>query len=640
MVPRRCETRVLEEIASLSAAQLIDAKDLVAGQTESTDVYDRFLKLDQRCSALRGALSSLRERFADLVPPSEYGNGSPQKAHVSTRIQQTDLKRTLDIYESTLNDLNTKIDKLLGDVEELDAVRGKLSMLRLLDVRVDALGIHTFTVVRAGLISGQALPGLDDSLVALSATHEEKRTNAEESLIAIVAPKRNNERLEDLLARSGFREIYLPPGLNPDTKTAQADVEDRIRQRLRDSAVIQESLRHLEEELAARTEYVNFLREATSVVSRTENLSVTEGWIIKSAVQDLRQRVAGITSNSYYFQADDPKLGEETPVLLPRRGWLMSGFELLTTVRGMPSYGELDPTIVFAVLFPIMYGMMFGDVGDGAVILVLGLLLYRRNRGFIGFSAHSMKSLGTIMVVSGISAMVFGVFYGSVFLTHSLFRPLLFEPISALGTIIEVALAFGVAQLAISLVLNIVNKVTAGEWMEAIFSGKGVIGLCYYLLGIILAVRLIQGGLQLSLFYSPANIPITGAALLCLLLVFLSPLLRHLRTGDRHLGGYIIDGFGELLEVFISFLTNSLSYVRLAAFALAHSIFAGFASDLGSTMGLVSSLVLVNALVISVDGFAAGIQSVRLLYYEFSTKFFAASGQRFKPLSLKLTEGP
>jgi V/A-type H+/Na+-transporting ATPase subunit I len=285
-----------------------------------------------------------------------------------------------------------------------------------------------------------------------------------------------------------------------------------------------------------------------------------------------------------------------------------------------------------------MYGMMFGDVGDGAVILVLGFLLSRRKSGFLGFSAHSMKSLGTIMVISGLSAMVFGVFYGSVFLTHSLFRPLLFEPISAFGTIIEVALAFGVAQLAISLVLNIANKARAGDWMEAVFSGKGLAGLCYYLLGVLLAVRIIQGGLQLSLFYSPADLPITGSALLCLLLVLLSPLLRHLLAGDRLVGGYVIEGVGELLEVFISFLTNSLSYVRLAAFALAHSIFAGFASDLGSTMGLVASLVLVNGLVISVDGFAAGIQSVRLLYYEFSTKFFTASGQRFKPLTLKLTE--
>lgn len=93
-----------------------------------------------------------------------------------------------------------------------------------------------------------------------------------------------------------------------------------------------------------------------------------------------------------------------------------------------------------------------------------------------------------------------------------------------------------------------------------------------------------------------------------------------------------------MLEVFISFLTDSLPYLRLAAFALAHGIFASFAADLGNTLGLVASLGLVNALVILVDGFAGGIQSARLLCHEFSTKFFAASGERFKPLSLKLAE--
>lgn len=133
--------------------------------------------------------------------------------------------------------------------------------------------------------------------------------------------------------------------------------------------------------------------------------------------------------------------------------------------------------------------------------------------------------------------------------------------------------------------------------------------------------------------------PITGGALLCLLLVFVSPVIRSFHNGGPRLGENLIEGIGELLEIFISFLTNSLSYIRLAAFALAHSIFAGFAADLGTSIGLIPSLLIVNALVIPTDGFAAGIQSVRLLYYEFSTKFFAATGEGFKPLSIRSNEG-
>jgi V/A-type H+/Na+-transporting ATPase subunit I len=273
------------------------------------------------------------------------------------------------------------------------------------------------------------------------------------------------------------------------------------------------------------------------------------------------------------------------------------------------------------------------------VILALGLLFYSSKNAHIGIPARALKSLGTIMVVSGISAMIFGFFYGSIFLTKSPLGPLLFEPVSSFGEIVEVALAFGVIQVAVSLVLNIRNSIARGELREAVISGKGVLGLAYYLVGIVLAIRLIQGGLQLSLFGAPDNFLLTNVALVLLLLILLSPVLRHLGTEELSIGSDIIEGFSELLEVFISFLTNSLSYLRLAAFALAHGIFAGFAADLGNSTGLLTSLVFVNALIIVVDGFAAGIQSVRLLYYEFSTRFFEASGQRFKPLRLKLTEG-
>jgi len=638
VVAKQHETTVLEEMASLNAVQLVDARDVVSGQAENPDVYDRFLRMGQRCSTIMNAISALRTRFSDLAPSSEYEAGEEEKPRPSLRVQLDEIRKSLEGYESTLNGLSAEADRLLEETETLDAVRKKLALLRVANVNADSLGSHTFTVVRAGLVPNQALQGLEESLAALSAVHEASRAAAEQSLMVIVVPKANNDRLDDVLSKYGFQEVDLPPGLDPDLGVALATVQERVRQKLRDSIGLEARLRALADELAAKTDYVSFLREATTVVSRTETLSVSQGWIIEGAIEELRQKVAAITSDSYYLQIENPSRGEPTPVLLPKRGWVLKGFQLLTFIRGIPSYNEIDPTIVFAILFPIMYGMMFGDIGDGAVILVLGLLFYRSRRGLIGISASALRSLGTIMVISGLSAIVFGALYGSVFLARTPFGPLLFEPVLDFGAIVEVALVFGVTQIAISLVLNIENHVAIGELREAIFSGKGAVGLAYYLVGIVLAVRLIEGGLQLSLFVTPGNLPFTGAALVLLLLVFLSPLLRHLKTEEFDVGKDIIDGFSELLEVFISFLTNSLSYLRLAAFALAHGIFAGFAVDLGGTLGMVESFVLVNALVIMVDGFAAGIQSVRLLYYEFSTKFFAGSGQTFKPLRLKLTE--
>lgn len=594
--------------------------------------------MEQRCSALIGSITALRDRFVDLMPPSEYGGGEAEKPRPSVRVQMSEIRDSIEGYESTLSGLSVEVDRLLGEVETLNAVRSKLSLLQVVDVNSDSFGTHTFTIVRAGLVPDQALKGLEESLPSVSAVHEANKATLDQSLVVVVVPRANGDKLDELLAKYGFQEIDLPRGLDPDPKVALSAVQDQIRSKLRDSKGVEARLRLLAFELGAKTDYVKFLRDATTVVSRTEALSVSQGWVIETAVEEMRRRVAEVTFGSYYLQVDNPKPGEQTPILLPERVWPLKGFELLTTVRGMPSYNEIDPTFVFAILFPIMYGMMFGDVGDGAVILALGLVFYRSKSAHIGISARALKSLGTIMVVSGISAMVFGFLYGSIFLTRSPFGPLLFEPVSSFSAIVEVALVFGVIQVAVSLVLSIWNGVARGDWKEAVLSGKGVLGLVYYLAGIVLAIHLIQGGLQLSLFAAPQNFVLTNVALVCLLLILLSPVLRHLGTEELSVGKDIIEGFSELLEVFISFLTNSLSYLRLAAFALAHGIFAGFAADLGETIGLAASLISVNALIVLVDGFAAGIQSVRLLYYEFSTRFFAASGERFKPLTLKLTE--
>lgn len=637
-VSKRFERAVLEEMASLNAVQLIDAKEIVSGEAGDLEVYDRYLRMTQKCSTILNTIVAIRNRFSSFLSSNEDRTKVPlETSHLSVRVSKDDITGSLASYDRNLDAVSIQVDKLIGEIETLDTERSKLLLLMMSNVEPDSLGIRTFTVVRAGVVGNQVLSKLLESLETLQVVHEVNRVNASESLVSIVVSKQQKEKLDDLLARSGFQSIDLPAGLDSDPKKALSTVEDTIKGKLIDLLKLEDSLRKIDAELETRVDYVSFLRETGSVLSRTKDLCLTQGWIVESAIQDLRRTVAKITSGVFYLEIEDPKRGEETPVVLSNRGWLLKGFELLTSVRGVPSYNELDPTIIFALFFPVMYGMMFGDVGDGAVILFLGLILYRLKKGFIGISAHAVKSLGTIMIVGGLSGMVFGVFYGSWFLTQA-FHPLLFEPISSFGTIVEIALAFGVAQITVSLILNIRNNIARSEFGEAIFSGKGVIGLAYYLLGMVLAVRLIQGNLNLSLFVATPNLPFTLGAIGCLAVIFLSPFIRHFKAKDRDTKNDLIEGFGEFIEVFISFLTNSLSYLRLAAFAIAHSIFASFAAGLEDTLGVVSSLVLVNALVILVDGFAAGIQSVRLLYYEFSTKFFSGSGQRFKPLTLKLKE--
>ena len=308
---------------------------------------------------------------------------------------------------------------------------------------------------------------------------------------------------------------------------------------------------------------------------------------------------------------------------------------LLTTVRGVPDYRDVDPTLIYATFFPIMYGMMFGDIGDGLIILIWGFIFYKRRKSFLGLSKRVINRLGIIMITGGVSAMIFGIFYGSFPLYEGI-RPLILRPTESFYTIVSISLLFGVLQLGFALTLNVVNNVLEGEIREAIFSGKGLFGLIYYVIGVILAYRLILSGLQFSAFLSPENEPLTYGALSMLVLVFFVPLIKGWGAQDFKVGERLMEGFGEFIEIVISFITNSMSYIRLAAFAIAHGVLAGFAITLGVSLGMVPSPIIVNIMVVIIAGFAAGIQSIRLRYYEFSTKFYKGGGVRFKPLKLSI----
>jgi V/A-type H+-transporting ATPase subunit I len=367
---------------------------------------------------------------------------------------------------------------------------------------------------------------------------------------------------------------------------------------------------------------------------RTKSFSIVQGWIPESSVKILENKVSQWTNKVQYLNIENPKEDEKIPVELSNKG-ILKNFELLTTVRGIPDYKDVDPTVIYAILFPLMYGMMFGDIGDGLIIVIWGLLFYKRTKPFLGISRRAIHRLGVIMMIAGMSAMIFGILYGSVFLYEGI-KPLLLRPTESFYTIIGVSLLFGVVQITLALSLNIVNHILVGDVKEAMFGGKGVFGLIYYIIGVVLAYRLILNGLQFSTFLLPENVFLTIGILMMLGLIFFSSTIKGLVSHDSKIGEGLMEGFGEFIETFFSTIANSMSFIRLAAFAIAHGVLAGFAITLGDSVGIVPSFIIVNIMVVLIDGFAAGIQSIRLIFYEFSTKFFKGGGIRFKPLKLLL----
>ena len=198
---------------------------------------------------------------------------------------------------------------------------------------------------------------------------------------------------------------------------------------------------------------------------------------------------------------------------------------------------------------------------------------------------------------------------------------------------IVVALLFGVGQLSLGLVLKIVNLLRRGARIETAFA---VLRLIYYMAGVILAAKYAA---TMSFGVFTENLWLTGIAVTSLIVLFLSPTIEGVLKHEFKLGKTLMMGGVEFIETFLSYFTNSLSYVRLAAFAIAHSALGLAATILTATIGGTTSYIAMNFLAMTIEALGVLIQCMRLTYYEFFTKFYSNGGSAYRPFLLPKAYG-
>jgi V/A-type H+-transporting ATPase subunit I len=303
---------------------------------------------------------------------------------------------------------------------------------------------------------------------------------------------------------------------------------------------------------------------------------------------------------------------------------------------GTPSYAEVEPTAFFAIAFLAMFGLMFGDAGHGAVLFSAGWLLFRYMPRFLDY--------GILLMEAGTASAFFGILYGSVFGIRTLFPALWLEPLDDLPRFMLIAAGFGVVIVTAGLTLNVFNSWRSGDFRAALSGPRGVAGALLYWIILVLLVRA----------FLPARVRIPNGVIIALVgavVVLLAATPFIVRALPRRpspaaratpLGLRALEASVELVDTLFSFFANTISFVRIAAFAAVHCgvFIAVFA--LAETMaalplgGLWSGLVHVagNAIVILLEGLTVSVQVLRLEYYEFFGKFFRGGGEPYAPLSL------
>jgi len=418
-----------------------------------------------------------------------------------------------------------------------------------------------------------------------------------------VGPAEEIAALDQALAARKARIVPLPADLPADP----AALGEHLRSRRASIESRERAARAELDALSAQHGVAAALGELTLaawLVSHVPELPVTEhfawvtGWCADP--DDTRLRAALDARDLHYLLRFSPAPGESVPPTVLRNPRWVRPFEVFGRLMGVPGTREADPSIVLAVVAPLMFGFMFGDVVQGLVVAALGFML--RNR---------MPAL-RLLIPGGLVAVAFGFAFGSVFAREDLIAPLWLHPLADPLTVLGSALGFGVAVILVGLLLNALQFHWRGEFGRWLATDAGLLVAYAGLVGSFLAPPL--------LWALPAGIAwiLLGSAATA--------------GGDRL--GALGHAAGETVERLLQLGVNTVSFVRVGAFALAHAglstAVVGIADAAGAAYWPV--LLIGNAAIIALEGLVVGIQTTRLILFEFFIRFLAAQGRPFEPL--------
>jgi len=542
----------------------------------------------------------------------------------------------------------------LSELEAIEGVlREKKSLLekfRLLPGELDCsrLADRKFVNWIIGLVPAQGLERLEESLSEVHHAFVDMGTMKEWAVILVFGLRRDWPVFERALKGALFDPIEIPAQLSGTVDEIVAGTQlgiTALEEKEEVLAKARESLQHrfglelltLRERIIAGRRMLSARRH----FGRIDKSYLISGWIPERLLTALDEQLGKVTDGRVIFEKVDPEDIREVrkgivriPILF-NNPMLVSPFEKLTSLYGTPRYKEIEPTVFFALSFLLLFGMMFGDVGQGSVLFCIGYLVFRR------FYKH--MDYGIILMECGVSSVAFGFLYGSVFGMETILPALWFRPMENIPYFVKLALSLGVTMVSLGLVLNLINAVRLKEY-ETLLGASGLAGALFYWMGAGLAMKYLLTG-----HVAPGELSLLGwaAALLTTIMILHRPLYRLCIKKERpaHIikgAGFITDLMESVVEIFddlIGFVANTVSFVRVAAFALSHAalFMAVFSvADLVSrerSAGISYWLIVAvgNIIIILLEGLVVSIQTLRLEYYEFFGKFFRGGGEKFKP---------
>lgn len=531
---------------------------------------------------------------------------------------EQDLKQHTDYHQSIKDQLNRCIH-----------MERQLELLIGLDVGLEQFFNFEFIKFRFGKMPKKTYKQLELYIDELEAIVTPVSQDEDYTWLIYFTPRKYSEKVDGVFSSLYFERVRISGELKGTPAEALKQIEDKIEGLKAEQKRMDEVIRNLNDSnkekaicLYYSSERLNRIIEVRKYASHTAESFYIIGWIPE---EDLKALVPILDEDKkiIYIEEKPDLIKTIKPPTEIRNNSIFRPFETLVRMYGLPSYNEIDPTAFVGITYFIMFGLMFGDVGQGFILFAGGLLLMK------------MKiALGGIILGAGLSSFIFGFLYGSIFGFEHWIEPLMISPMNNINTMLIIGISIGVVLITSAMVLNIINGIKSRNLIRIFLDRNGVAGFVFYWGIVFIAAFVLQN--------KKLIIPIGSIAIilfLSLLAMFIKEpvenLLHRRKVFPNGNGVFFVQTFFELFDTVLSFISNTISFIRLSAFALNHiglfmAVF--ILADMMKGFGSVTAVILGNILIIGLEGLIVGIQALRLEYYELFSRFFTGEGRPYKPL--------
>ena len=547
-------------------------------------------------------------------------------------------KMNLSEMEAFLKEASESFSETVGNCSEIDKKIGQneeyiknLEPLLSVDTDLSALGDFEFISFRFGKLPKGGYKTLNTYLSDMNVVFVKTKEDEHSVWGLYFVPTEEKKKADEIFTSLYFERIAFPdklsgtPGQMADALKEENAKLASERKKISESASsglgkYRETLISLYETAKKRRAY----SDVRNMAAHSDDYFYIVGWMSKKDAKALGAETENDPDVALFYTEKPENLkGIVSPPTKLRNNPVFKPFEMFVKMYGYPEYNEIDPTPVLAVTYILFFGMMFGDLGQSLVISLLGL--------YVGYKKNN--DLAKILGIVGFSGAVFGVLYGSVFGLENIIHGVL-PPMENITTLLVGTISMGAVVIIISMGINIFNLAKQKKTGELLFSHNGVSGLVFYVSLLVFALS------ALGIINIPGTVPGILIAV-TLVLMYLSEPLEKLADGEKNWFPedkiFFVQSLFEMVEVLLSYFSNTISFLRIGALAIAHVGMMKVVEVLAGGGGAKTVIVYIigNIFVMALEGMIVCIQVLRLEYYEMFSRYYHGGGKPFVSLKDK-----